>query len=124
MASIAKKYGFADYKTIYNHAENAELKAKRPKPNLLAAGDIVSIPDKDPGEKPGGTEQKHKFKIKRQKTKFRVTIKDDKDKPFADKKYELKIGKKTLTGDTDAAGFLEQEIPADAATCPHPDCRR
>ncbi len=37
-AKIAKKYGFSDWRTIYNHADNAELKQKRPDPNILHPG--------------------------------------------------------------------------------------
>lgn len=114
MESIAKKFGFGDYKVIYNHANNAELKQKRPKPNLLCEGDKVFIPDIDLGEETCATEQKHSFELKRPKVKLRMVLKDDKDKPFADKRYELTVGEKQFDGNTDGKGFFEQEIPAEA----------
>jgi N-acetylmuramoyl-L-alanine amidase len=112
--SIAKKFGFGDYKVIYDHPKNAELKQKRPKPNLLAAGDKVFIPDKEVKEESCATEQKHSFQIITKKVKLRLVLKDDKGNFFADKKYELKVAKKLFQGSTDGKGFIEQEIPADA----------
>lgn len=114
LESIAKQYGFGDYKVIYNHPQNADLKRKRPKPNLLAVGDKVFIPDKNLGEEPCATDQKHHFQIVTKKVKLRVVVKDDKGEFFADKKYELKIGSLTFEGNTDGRGFIEQEIPANA----------
>jgi len=112
-ASISKKFGFADYKIIYNHAQNAELKRKRPNPNLLVEGDKVFIPDKNLGEEACSTEQLHNFVLKRPKVKLRIVVKDDQGKHIADKKYELKIGEKMLEGSTDGQGFIEKEIPAE-----------
>jgi len=40
MASIAKQYRFADYRTIHDHARNARLKSQRP----TAAGSGESAP--------------------------------------------------------------------------------
>lgn len=114
MASIAKKFGFGDYKIIYNHPQNAELKRKRPNPNLLVEGDKVFIPDKNLGEESCATEQKHRFELKRPKTMLRLVIKDDRGNPIAGKRYELKIGEKVFNGDTDGKGLIEQEIPAEA----------
>jgi len=115
LSLIAQRFGFADYRTIYNHPENAEFKQLRPDPNLIYPGDILSIPDRDPAGKPAGTEKKHVYRKKGEKVNFRAVIKDDEDTPFGDKKYELVLGKKVLEGNTDGTGFLQQEIPASAA---------
>lgn len=111
--SIAKRFGFGDYKVIYNHPQNAALKAKRPKPNLLFPGDRIFIPDKELREESCATEQRHKFQIITKKVKLRIVVKDDKGNFFGDKKYELKIGDKLIEGSTDGSGFIEKEIPAD-----------
>lgn len=116
MESIAKRFGFGDYKIIYDHPNNAELKRKRPKPNLLCAGDKVFIPDIQLGEESCATEQLHHFEVKRPKVKLRLVLKDDKGNPFSDKKYELKVGEKTIEGNTDGSGYFEQEIPPNATS--------
>ena len=64
VAGIAKKYGFSNWLTIYNHADNAELKQKRPNPNVLYPGDKVVIPEKTVKEESGATEQRHRFRFK------------------------------------------------------------
>ncbi len=112
--NIAKRFGFGDYKVLYNHPQNADLKRKRPQPNLLAVGDKIFIPDKNLGEESCATEKRHTFQILAKKVKLRVVVKDDKGRFFADKKYELKVGLKVFNGNTDGRGFIEQEIPADA----------
>lgn len=112
--SIARQFGFGDYKVIYNHPQNAELKQNRPDPNLLKIGDEIFIPEKELREESCATEQKHRFQLIEKKVKFRVVIKDDEGTAFADKKYELEIDGKPFEGETDASGFIEQEIPADA----------
>lgn len=114
LSSITKKFGFSDYKTIYDDGENSDLKTKRTNPNVLFPGDIVSIPDVQLGEESGSTEQKHNFKIIRKKTFVRVVVKDSEDKPFANVDYDLNYDGNLITGKTDGSGKIEQEITADA----------
>ena len=41
---IARKYGFPDWKKIWNHGQNAELKELRKNPNVLFPGDELLFP--------------------------------------------------------------------------------
>jgi len=113
-SSITKKFGFFDYKIIYDDAENSALKTKRPNPNVLFPGDIVAIPERQLKEEIGATLQKHIFKIPSKKTFIKVVIKDSEDKPYANIDYELTVDGKKTTGKTDATGKVEEEIIADA----------
>ena len=45
MASIGEQYGF-HWETLWDLAENADLKKNRKNPNVLFEGDEVTIPDK------------------------------------------------------------------------------
>ena len=47
LSLIAKIYGFASYKTIWDHDGNADLREQRQNPNILLPGDLVFIPDKE-----------------------------------------------------------------------------
>jgi hypothetical protein len=114
LSSLAKRFGFVDYRTIYDHPANSELKKNRPNPNVIYPDDVVYIPDNELKEVDGATEQKHVFELKRPKTMFRLIVKDSDEKPFADVRYELKIDQETFAGTTDGEGKLEEEIPADA----------
>lgn len=113
-SSLAHLYGFENFQTIFSHPQNAELIKKRLNPNILHPQDVVFIPDNELKEVDAATEQTHVFVVKKEKTKFRLQLKDDDENPFADTRYELKIGEKVFEGTTDGDGKLEQEINADA----------
>jgi LysM domain len=44
LSLIAKRYGLRSWQEIYNDAENAEFRRKRPNPNLIFPGDVVIVP--------------------------------------------------------------------------------
>jgi hypothetical protein len=112
-ASIAAKYGFHDWRKIYNLPENAPLRQKRPQAEILYPGDEVFIPEKELGEYSRATEKKHKFKLKAPKpTKLKIIVKDEKDQPFANKPYKLTLDEKLVfNGTTNGEGLLEADIP-------------
>ena len=114
LASIARKYGFPDWKTIYDHPENAELRTKRPDPHVLFPGDRVQIPDKQRKQEDGATEQRHKFQLAAKETRLRLVVRDVDGQPIARKKYELSIAGQTRKGVLSADGKLDEPIPADA----------
>ena len=43
---IARRFGFRDYQTIYDHEVNTEFKKLRPDPSVIFPGDKISIPNK------------------------------------------------------------------------------
>jgi len=113
LSSIAKKYGFNDYRIIYDDGANAAFKQKRPNPNIIFPGDIVVIPDHEIKEVPKPTEQTHNFVLEPHPVKLRLVVKNDEDKPFANMKYDLKVGSATFSGTTDGGGKIEQVIQPD-----------
>lgn len=48
LSKIAKKYGYGDWKKIYDHPANAPFRANRPDPSLVQVGDEICIPDAEP----------------------------------------------------------------------------
>ena len=114
LSSVAKKYGFPDYKVIWDDGANAQLKEKRKNPNMLFPGDMIVIPDLELKQVDKSTEQTHNFVLDAGTVKFQLIVKDDEDKPFANCRYDLKIDGKPFEGNTDGSGKIEQEIPADA----------
>ena len=63
LSLIARRYGFANYRTVYDHADNAELRELRPNPNVLSPGDVVVIPDKDTKTESVATGKFHRFEV-------------------------------------------------------------
>jgi hypothetical protein len=114
LSSIAKAYGFADYRTIYRHPENADFRQKRPNPNIICPGDVLFIPDRETKDVPKGTDQRHVFKLKRPHVQLRLCLKDDLHRPYESTKYHLRVGFDHWDGSTNSAGMVEQEVPADA----------
>ena len=114
LSSIAKQYGFHDYRTIYDHANNADFRQLRKNPNVINAGDQLFIPEKDPKvvERPTGAV--HTFQVQRRKTLLRIVVKDQEDQPLRNQPYTLEVEDQKFAGTTDGNGLLKQAIPPDA----------
>lgn len=61
LSSIAARFGFRSFRTIFEHPDNAELKKKRSNPNVLQPGDAIVIPDIAPKEEPAATGRVNPF---------------------------------------------------------------
>jgi N-acetylmuramoyl-L-alanine amidase len=114
LAGIARQYGFTDYRKVYDHPQNAQLKQDRPNPNILLPGDQIFIPDKDLKQHSGSTEKRHSFKLDAEKTQLRLVIADTDGNPYGGNRYELKVGAEVFKGTTGSDGLIEQTISADA----------
>lgn len=111
--SIAEDNGFF-WETVWNHPQNAALKAERKDPAVLLPGDAVFVPDKRPKEVSGATNQVHKFRVKNSPAKLKIRFLDDSDNPRANLKYTLTIDGKETTGMTDGEGSVNISIPPSA----------
>jgi N-acetylmuramoyl-L-alanine amidase len=110
--SIAKDNGFF-WQMLWNHPDNADLKAKRKDPNVLMEGDEVTIPDPQLRQESGATEARHKFVRKGEPHMFKLRLMRM-NKPRANEAYVLKLDGKLIRGQTDATGLLQQSIPGNA----------
>src|SRR5512140_2551541 len=112
IASIAKENGFLST-TIWDHPENAELKAKRKDPNILLPGDEVFIPEREIKQVSKGANARHKFKVKGEPHKLRLQLMKM-DRPRKNEAYVLEVEGKLINGTTDGDGWIDQPIPATA----------
>lgn len=110
LSKIAKQHGFADWKTIWNDPQNADLKKKRQNPNVLYPGDKLVIPEKKEKQESGATEQHHKFKAKHKKLMLRLVLKDLNFKPLANKKCVLHVDGEEFEITSQPNGLVEHEI--------------
>ncbi len=109
LSSIAKQYGFTDYRTIYDDGNNAQLKQERPDPNLLFPGDRVYIPNKVQKNEPAATGTHHTFELRSSRVFLNLAIHVDQE-PLANAEYDLLLGGAKIHGVTDSRGLLREEI--------------
>jgi N-acetylmuramoyl-L-alanine amidase len=113
LSSITKAFGFSDYKTIWEHPHNANLKQKRQNPNILLPGDSLFIPDRETREESRSTNQHHKFVRKTPMLQLRLTLEDLYEKPIANAACLLAVGSEFRNVTTDGNGKINEKIPPD-----------
>ena len=111
-SSLAKKKGFF-WKTIWEHPENADLRAKRSDPNVLFETDDIFLPDRETKKVSKGTEAEHVFRRKGEPSKIKMQLLKL-GEPRANEAYVFDCDGKQTNGTTDADGKLEHFIPGDA----------
>jgi len=114
LSSIAAQYGFSDWRTIYDDAANAQLRATRPNPNVLYPDDELIIPDRQLRQENRPTDARHRFQVNAQPTFLNVRLQDPEKKPIANIAYTLEIDGIKREGSTDGDGWVKQKIPAQA----------
>ena len=114
LSGIAERYGFHDYRTIWNHPQNAGLRQKRQNPSVLFPGDRVFIQDKELKEEVRVTEKRHRFRTGKPPLRLRLLIEDQYEKPVVNAPCTLTVGSRSLNVTTDSQGRIEQDLPADA----------
>jgi hypothetical protein len=110
LSQISAKYGFLDYRTVWDHPGNAELKALRKTPNVLLPGDTVHIPDKLKKQESRGTGQLHRFQVPSPRLSLHIVLKDWANQPLANTECALQLEGKSIPLKTDAAGRIRVPI--------------
>ncbi len=113
--SISDRYGFFP-ETLWNHAENRELKQQREDPNVLQAGDVVHVPDLTRKDEDKADKKRHRFRRKGVPGKLKIRLLDN-GEPRAHVAYRLIIDGAITEGQTDGDGFVEQDLPPSATQC-------
>src|SRR3954451_21626677 len=117
ISKLAADRGFSDFKNIWDHPKNQQLKKLRTTPNVLAPGDALFIPEIEIRTEVRSTDGKHEFTLSGKPFKLRVVIHDMAHKPVSGKASDLKVtGSPDVTPlNTDGTGMVEREIKPDAA---------
>jgi hypothetical protein len=113
MLSIATNHGFF-WKTLWTLPDNSQLKQTRRDPNLLLAGDRVTIIDKRPDPRPAQTARRHRFRLKAVPAQLRLRILKA-GQPRANESFVLEIDGDSWSGTLDADGLLVHNIPPTAS---------
>lgn len=118
LSSIAGKYGFQNYRAIYEHADNADFRRRRPNPNLIYPGDELVIPEAPLEVFVCKTGQLNRFVVKRPERKLHLKLRDGEGEAIAGADYELSIegDPDPRKGQTGNEGEVEELIPFDATS--------
>jgi hypothetical protein len=113
-SQIAARYGFEDWATIYQHADNADLREKRKDMGAIFPGDGVAIPKREPKVFTLPTGKRHRIVVKRPKSKLNVVVKDGEGEPLAGKVFELRAPSlpEPIAGTTTGDGHVTCNLPA------------
>ena len=114
LSGIALALGFHDWRALYHHASNAELRRERPDPDVLYPGDTVRVPEIDEQPERCDTDRRHTFVLREPRRNLRVHMLDEHKAPLPDQPCVADAGGLMLYGCTDAKGWLTLELPADA----------
>jgi hypothetical protein len=116
LSSIAAQYKLPSIQPLQD--ANAELKKKRPSPNLLAVGDVVKLPEKKEKEADANSGGSTKFQVKFPKAELRVYLRGVVGEKLPNVKCVVTVAHPTkgFTKDVtaDGEGLLKLPIPADA----------
>jgi N-acetylmuramoyl-L-alanine amidase len=116
LAAIAEKAGFRDAMTVWNAPENAALRKARDNPDVLAPGDVIYVPEKEPKTVPRSTDQFHPFVAKIDALKLRIVLLDFDNKPLANVPATLSVEGKSFELVSNGTGLIQQAIPRTAKT--------
>jgi len=116
LSSIARKYGFLSWRTIYDAPDNSDFRKKRPNPNVIYPGDKLAIPDPPGGDgfvATLGTGQTQQAVVEREPTLLRLKVLDHLGGKGEAAAYELEVeGLPGLKeGDVGQSGEVEVAIP-------------
>ncbi len=111
--SIAVEHGLLP-DTVWNDAENADLKALRKDRNVLLPGDVVVVPDLRARETSAAADQRHTYKRKGVPTHLELRVLNEME-PVANASFILEIdGRIVLEGMTGGDGSVRAPIPPNA----------
>ena len=74
LARIALRYGYPDYRVVWNDAGNAALRDLRASPDVLMPGDQIFIPERPAREERRATNARYRFTVKVARPTVRVAL--------------------------------------------------
>jgi hypothetical protein len=111
LAKIAKEHGFADWKPVWDHANNKALRDKRKDPNILLPGDQLHVPDLETKDVSAPTDATHRYAVKRPRLQLILRLDEMFKRPLAGASYQLLLGGQVHAGTTDGGGKLVHDLP-------------
>ncbi len=111
ISSIADRFGFLDFESVWGDAANADLRKERGDGHVLLPGDRVTIPDHQVREVDASTGQSHLFVVRAPTLLLRLDLRDEGDKPLAAAQCVLAVDGASKELVADGNGSIETFIP-------------
>lgn len=113
LPGIAARYGFRDWRTVWEGPDNADLRDLRTEPAALLPDDVVAIPDPEPRSVDCATAQRHTFRMRRAPVRLRLRLEDPFGNALANTPCVLTVdgAAEELTSDGD--GMIEHDVSAE-----------
>ena len=107
---IAAQYGFDDFREIWDHPFNADLRSRRPSATVLAPRDELHVPARTSRTTTRATGLKHRLVSQEAPLKLRLRVQDFLGRPLREASIEFVSRDSKAAFTTDAAGHFEAEI--------------
>lgn len=111
LSSLAARNGF-DPEEVWDDDHNADLRARRPDPEVLAPGDVIYLPE--PAETAchlaAGTSNRYRAVVPKRRVDLVLTAGGS--EPFANEPYEVRGLRRPISGRSDGQGAVTLELPA------------
>jgi hypothetical protein len=114
LAYIAEDAGFRDSNTVWDYGDNAELRALRKHPGVLAPDDVIALPEHESKQVDRPTGAHHVFKVKGDKLWLRLVVRDFDNEPVANARAILEVEGTRFDLVTDGGGRIDQQVPRKA----------
>jgi len=114
LSGIAARYGFRDFRTIWNDPQNGDLRELRRNPHVLMPGDRVYVPEVRLKKEAADTTQRHLYKVLGPGLVLRILLKNLDDEPVRNTACRLEVEGRAFDLATDEQGFIEQHIAVNA----------
>lgn len=113
LSSVAAEEGLGRCEALFDAPENADLRQRRPNPNALQVGDVVTIPEHTPLTVSLTRGQLQRVVLKRPTAQLRTYVYDLAGAPIADAPYVLDAGADRFEGRTAGDGLVQHTIGLD-----------
>lgn len=112
IARVALDHGFRTWEAVWEHPENAEIRALRSSAHVLAPGDALFVPEKRERAFGCATRMRHVFRLRTMKQSINVRVLDG-DRVHAGCAFALEFDGRTLHGATDDEGYARADVPVE-----------
>jgi hypothetical protein len=100
--------------SVWDHAENSQLKNLRKDRSVLLEGDVLFLPEIILKHEDAATDTRHPYRRKAVPAEIAFKLLDERNEPRANVPYILRIDSQNFDGKTDSGGEIRFLVPPDA----------